>query len=211
MTTHFQRLEPLGDRWPIPAAILPTARAHIVLWLDLLAAWNKSVDLVSARTPEELTDLMLTDAMVLGARLPFGARVVDVGTGAGAPGLALALLRPDLRVTLVEPMNKRVSFLRTTLGTTGRTDVNLERARGEELAQRGEKWDVAVARATLPPAAWLELGTRVVSDPGGSVWVLLARGEPPARRGWATVEEVRYTQPQTQAPRRAVRYTRAFA
>src|SRR5207244_4408464 len=108
----------------------------------------------AARGGDELVDLMLADALVLATRLAPGARVVDVGTGAGAPGLAIALARPDLVVTLCEPLAKRVSFLRTVLGTVGRTDVTLVAKRGEELA--ADAWDVAMARATLAPPSWLE-------------------------------------------------------
>src|SRR5579859_2669444 len=99
------------------------AFAAVQTWLELLQQWNERTDLTAARSPEELVDLMLADALVLAGRLESGARIVDIGTGAGAPGLALALLRPDLRTTLVESSSKRVSFLRTVLGSVRRTDV----------------------------------------------------------------------------------------
>ena len=69
---------------------------------------------------------MLADALVMSRSFAPGTRVLDVGTGAGAPGLALALMRPDLVVTLCEPLAKRTSFLRTVLGTVGRSDVRIE-------------------------------------------------------------------------------------
>ncbi|MGH7440525.1 MAG: RsmG family class I SAM-dependent methyltransferase, partial [Polyangiaceae bacterium] len=71
-----------------------TARAAIDAWLTRLEEWNARVDLTAARSPDELVDLMLVDALVVAPRLPRGVRVVDVGSGAGAPGLAIALLRP---------------------------------------------------------------------------------------------------------------------
>ena len=191
-------------------ALTTQSRAHVLSWLELLRTWNARIDLTAARSEEELCDLMLADALVLAARVPFGAHLVDVGTGAGAPGLALALVRPDLHVTLVEPLNKRVAFLRSVLGTTGRTDVRLERAKGEDLVARGEQWDVAVARATLAPPAWLALGARLVRD-GGSVWVLLAKEPPPELAGVHIAEDVAYAWPLTAATRRAVRYARESA
>ena len=132
-------------------------------------------------------------------------RVVDVGTGAGAPGLALALLRADLRVTLVEPLAKRTSFLRTVLGALGRADVAIERARGEALAGR-RAWDVAVSRATLAPAAWLDMGATLAA-PGGHGMGAPREGRPsgaPARRRSRTTTA--YTWPLTGAERRAVSY-----
>jgi 16S rRNA (guanine527-N7)-methyltransferase len=174
----------------------------ILRWLEILCEWNERMDLTAARSADELVDLMLADARQMSGHLPPGSRVADVGTGAGAPGLALALMRPDLVVTLCEPLAKRASFLRTVIGSVGRTDVTLVAKRGEELA--GE-WDEAVARATLPPPQWLALGAKLVR-PGGGVWVLLATGEPPSRPGAAITLDERYAWPQTHVSRRAVRY-----
>jgi 16S rRNA (guanine527-N7)-methyltransferase len=176
----------------------------LALWLQRLEEWNARIDLTAARSREELVDLMLADALVLAPRIPGGSRVVDVGTGAGAPGLALALLRDDLRVTLVEPLAKRTSFLRTVVGAVGRNDVTIERGRGETLANR-RAWDVAVSRATLAPAAWLDLGASLAS-PGGTVWVLLAKDGPPAHPRAALDDDHSYTWPLTGAERRAVSY-----
>jgi len=180
------------------------ARAHIASWLRLLQQWNARIDLTAARTDGELVDLMLADAVFLSLRLPADARVVDVGTGAGAPGLALALLRPDLRVTLVEPLGKRAAFLRTVVGEVGRSDVAIERVRGEALEGR-RAWDVTLSRATLTPRAWLDLAVTLAS-PGGSAWVLLAKDEPPAHPRATIEQNLAYTWPLTAAARRAVRY-----
>jgi 16S rRNA (guanine527-N7)-methyltransferase len=178
--------------------------ANVATWLDGIEAWNARVDLTAARGPEELVDLMLADAFVLASRLPEGATLVDVGAGAGAPGLALALLRPDLRVTLVEPLGKRASFLRTIAGAVGRPDIAIERVRVESIAT-GRAWDTAVSRATLPPAAWLAAATRIVA-PSGSAWVLVAQGEPPAHPRATLEADIAYDWPLTGVRRRALGY-----
>jgi 16S rRNA (guanine527-N7)-methyltransferase len=181
------------------------------IWLDLLVAWNARVDLTAARGPDELADLMLADALVLSSRIPQGARVVDVGAGAGAPGLALALVRPDVRVTLVEPLAKRGAFLRTVMGSVGRTDVEFVGMTGQGLASGGERrWDVALARATLRPSAWLELAPSLL-DSGGSAWVFLAREPAPSHAAMTEMESVEYAWPLTFAQRRLVRYALATA
>lgn len=180
-------------------------------WLDLLRQWNARMDLTAARSDDELVDLMVADAAVLARRapsllVPEGARVIDVGAGAGAPGLALALLRPDLRITLVEPLAKRVSFLRTVIGTLGRTDVALVRERVEDTVARSpDAWDVAISRATLAPSAWLPAALALAP----TAWTLLAREEPPVVDGAALEEDVAYAWPLTGAARRAVRHVRA--
>jgi 16S rRNA (guanine527-N7)-methyltransferase len=178
------------------------AAPPLATWIGLVERWNKKVDLTAARSPEELVDLMLADAALLAGKIDRSARVVDVGTGAGAPGLALGLLRPDLDLTLVEPLQKRVAFVRTVLGSIAVTSVRIERARGDELVRAGRSFDVAISRATLPPPEWLALGALL----GREVWLLLARDEPPARPGLIIAEDVRYRWPLTGAERRAVRY-----
>jgi 16S rRNA (guanine527-N7)-methyltransferase len=180
-------------------------------WIALVATWNARVDLTAARNEDELVDLMLADALVLAPLVPAAARVVDVGTGAGAPGLPLAILRPDLRVTLVEPLQKRIAFLRTTVGSVLAPEARpvVERGKGEDVAARGERFEVALSRATLAPERWLALGQELA--PEGDVWVLLARDEPPALAGRVVADDRRYRWPLTGAERRAVRYARAPA
>lgn len=180
------------------------ACASIDVWLQRLQEWSERIDLTAARSPLELVDLMLADALVLGRRFPRDARLIDVGSGAGGPGLALALLREELRVTLVEPNGKRASFLRTVIGAIGRTDIIIERAHGESLANRRD-WDVAVSRATFAPAAWLALGETLVR-PGGRVVVLLAKDPPPEAANSDVESDESYEWPLTGVPRRAVVY-----
>lgn len=201
----------------LPPGTEPGPAAALARWIELITAWNARVDLTAARGDDELVDLMVADAVLLAAHVPAGRRVVDVGSGAGAPGLPLAILRPDLEVTLAEPLQKRVAFLRTTIGTllqAGALPANaprVERARGEELVRAGRTFDVAISRATLAPDAWLELGAALTATGtraarAREVWVLLAREPPPTRAGWRVDSDLRYRWPLTGAERRAVRY-----
>ena len=207
----FERATALSSAGNSHRALGDSERSAVRRWLELLCEWNARIDLTAARSGGELVDLMLADALALSPHLAAGQRVVDVGTGAGAPGLALALLRPDLAVTLCEPLAKRASFLRTVIGSVKRTDVTIVAKRGEELAAAVPSgaspggWDEAMARATLPPEEWVALGGKL-AKPGGGVWVLLASGEPPAYpRATITVDE-RYAWPETDVTRRAIRY-----
>ena len=193
------------------ATVSAEAAARIGRWIGAVRAWNAKIDLTAARGDDELVDLMLADALELAKRIRSSARVVDVGTGAGAPGLGIALSRPDLAVTLVEPMQKRAALLRTVMGELlqagAPATMRVLRERGEDVARRGEVFDVAISRATLPPGEWLKLGSGLSPGPGGEVWVLLAREEPPSLNGWTAAEDFRYRWPLTGAERRAVRFT----
>jgi len=171
--------------------------------LELVVLWNRRVDLTAARSAEELVDLYLADAWVLAASVAdAGASWVDVGSGAGAPGLVLQLLRPAWQLTLVEPRAKRVAFLRTAIGQL-RLGTKIVAERSDSL--RASSCDVAVSRATLPPEEWLAEGGRLARQ---SVWVLLARGAAPSRPGWRAASQVDYEWPLTQAARRALCFTR---
>lgn len=156
----------------VGAHVGPSEASALRTWLTTLVEWNARIDLTAAKSDADVAELMLTDALVLATRLPRDATVVDVGTGAGAPGLGLALARPDLDVTLVEPLGKRVSFLRTVIGTVRRERVRVLSERGEVVADRATRFDVAISRATLDPASWLSLGARLIRDEG-SVWALV--------------------------------------
>jgi 16S rRNA (guanine527-N7)-methyltransferase len=207
-------LSALGSGWePLVRSVMnelaPTHSSavdpSIARLLDLVCDWNARVDLTAARSSEELVDLFVADAAVLARESRDQSRVacrwLDVGSGAGAPAIPLALLRPELRLTLVEPRAKRVAFLRSALGVLGRSDVAVKRARSEELP--GGEHEVASSRATLPPDAWLREGARLAR---GAVWVFLAKAELPSLTGWRIDRDVHYRWPLTDVERRALRF-----
>lgn len=171
----------------------------------LAEEWGARMDLTAARDDNELLDLLFADALAMrslsGAA---GGSWVDVGSGVGAPGIALALLDPSISMTLVEPRVKRVAFLRTVLSKLELASTRVLRTRSETLAEK--QWDIAVARATLPPAEWLAEGSRLSC---GGVWLLLARADAPSQEGWAIDAELRFEWPLTGRERRVLRYREA--
>jgi 16S rRNA (guanine527-N7)-methyltransferase len=193
---------PTQERWRAAAARGASLGALGRL-LDLVVLWNQRVDLTAARSPEELVDLYLTDALVIAAHAGPApdASWIDVGSGAGAPGVVLQLLRPQLQLTLVEPRSKRVAFLRTAIGQL-RLGSKVVGGRSDGIG--GGACDLAVSRATFPPEEWLAEGARLARR---GVWVLLARGPAPSLHGWQPAIEVDYEWPLTQVPRRALCFT----
>jgi 16S rRNA (guanine527-N7)-methyltransferase len=176
--------------------------------LDSVAVWNARIDLTAARSERELVDLYLADALVIAAHgasnpITSGERWVDIGSGAGAPGLALGLLWLAPELTLVEPRQKRVAFLRSAAGTlAARAPVHVSEGRSQAVGAQSH--DVAISRATFSPAEWLREGARLARR---RVWVLIARATPPELDGWSCRAPIDYEWPLTQAPRRALAYT----
>ena len=127
----------------------------------LLTAWNARIDLTAVLEPEEMVDRHYLDSaapLALGL-IPQGARVIDVGTGAGLPGIPLCILRPDLRVTLLDAQRKRVTFLQAAIEALD-LPAQAVHMRAEDAARdeaHREAYDVAVSRAVAATPTLLEL------------------------------------------------------
>jgi 16S rRNA (guanine527-N7)-methyltransferase len=98
----------------IPATLLP----RLSTYLDLLLKWNARTNLTAIRDPEEIVRRHFGESLFAGRHLdPDTASLLDFGSGAGFPGLPIALLRPDIQVTLAESQNKKAAFLREAVRT----------------------------------------------------------------------------------------------
>lgn len=179
----------------------PERVEKLASYLDLVVAWNAKLDLTAARNEDELCDLFLADAALIARHSTGAGAWVDVGSGAGAPGLAVSVLLPGSEWTLVEPQQKRVAFLRTVIGTLELNQVRVERTRSEALANAS--FDVAVSRATLPPEEWASEARRIARQ---SFWVLLAKADVPPHEGVVIEVDESYAWPLTGALRRALRF-----
>ena len=111
---------------------MPLARRYA----EHLADTGISHGLIGPREVPRLWDRHILNCAVIAEVIPVGARVIDVGSGAGLPGLCIALARPDLTVTLVEPMERRTAWLTAVCTDLGLDGVTVERARAEELHGR---------------------------------------------------------------------------
>ena len=115
----------------------------------LLVDYNQKVNLTAITTPEGIEDRHFADSLLLAAQPEAAGAVVDVGTGAGFPGIVAKIYRPDIRLTLMEPTGKRVDFLRFVCETLGLEGVEFAKERAEEAARKvwREQFDLASARA----------------------------------------------------------------
>lgn len=161
-----------GDR-------LPLARRYA----EHLVTTGVERGLIGPREAPRIWERHVLNCAVVAELLPDGARLVDVGSGAGLPGIPLVLARPDLQVALVEPLARRVEWLEEVVADLG-IDVRVDRGRAEETAvrRRWEGADVVTARAVAPLhrlAGWalplLCTGGRVLALKGASAAEEIAR------------------------------------
>ena len=126
-----------------------------MIYLTLLTEWNRKMDLIAPSTEDEIVLRHFVDSLTVlkSDLLPTDSRMIDVGTGAGFPGLPIAMARPDLRISLMDAQRKRLSFLQTVCDATDTFNIEIIHNRAEDLARKKEyreKFDVAVARAVAP-------------------------------------------------------------
>jgi 16S rRNA (guanine527-N7)-methyltransferase len=106
--------------------------------------------LIGPREVPRLWERHLLNCAVITDLMPEDSTVCDIGSGAGLPGIVLAIRRPDLRVTLVEPLLRRTTFLDLAVSTMGLTNVTVRRGRAEELHSTSGGFDVVTSRAVAP-------------------------------------------------------------
>ncbi|MCM3688495.1 16S rRNA (guanine(527)-N(7))-methyltransferase RsmG [Kocuria rosea] len=136
--------------------------------------------LIGPREVPRLWSRHVLNCAVVEELVPQDARVADVGSGAGLPGLCLALARPDLHLTLIEPLERRVQWLEEVVADLGLTNVRVLRARAEQAGTEVDDVDVVTARAVSALVGLLDI----------TLPLLRGRGELLALKGRSAAEEV---------------------
>lgn len=135
---------------PLAAHAVAGARADLLgAYANLLATDGVTRGLLGPREAPRLWDRHLLNCAVVAECAAAGAQVADIGSGAGLPGIVWAICRPDLRVTLVEPLLRRVTFLQDVIERLELSNVEPVRARAEDL-QGVRSFDVVTSRAVAP-------------------------------------------------------------
>ncbi|ORW09471.1 16S rRNA (guanine(527)-N(7))-methyltransferase RsmG [Mycolicibacter longobardus] len=137
--------EPPPEAAEVFGARLPIARRYA----QLLAGPGVERGLLGPREVDRLWERHLLNCAAIGELFEPGEKVADIGSGAGLPGIPLAIARPDLRMTLVEPLLRRSEFLREAVDELGLGEVEVVRGRAEDRAVRDEagEFDAVVSRA----------------------------------------------------------------
>ncbi|MHA3026494.1 16S rRNA (guanine(527)-N(7))-methyltransferase RsmG [Chromohalobacter israelensis] len=145
-----------------------TARERLLALLALLHKWNRAYNLTAVRDPEQMVTRHLLDSASVATAVR-GPRLLDVGAGAGLPGLVLAILDPSLEVTMLDGNGKKVRFQRQAVLELGLENVTPVQARVEHFTTRD--FDQIVSRAFAQLATFVEL-TRPLLAEGGE-WLAM--------------------------------------
>lgn len=138
-------------------------------YLALLEKWNKVHNLTAVRDPSDMVTLHLLDSLSILPHIKSG-RLLDVGSGAGLPGIPLSIVRPDLQVTVMDSSHKKASFMRQAKAALGIPNLEVVCGRVEEFHPE-IKYDMVISRAFSDLAEFMRL-TAHLCDEGG-VWLAM--------------------------------------
>ena len=168
-----------------PVTLDEKALERLNIYGNLLVEWNEKMNLTAITEPKAVVIKHFLDCLTFFSAVnpKENAKIIDVGTGAGFPGMVLKIARPDLKITLLDSLNKRLIFLKEVSEKTG-LDLDIIHARAEEggrKAELREKFDYSCARAVAPLNVLLEYCTPFVKVGGSFV----------AMKGPAAEEEIK--------------------
>ena len=128
-------------------------------YMNILLDWNKFMNLTGITEPEEVITKHFIDSLTVLDKIDKDARVIDVGTGAGFPGIPIKIVFPNTKVVLLDSLNKRIKFLNEVIEKLQLDNIKTIHGRAEELGKNKnhrENYDIAVARAVAPLNVLLE-------------------------------------------------------
>ena len=153
--------------------------SRIQLYLDLLVKWNHKINLTAEKDPDSILKKHVFDSLQYSRALKPDFRVMDIGSGAGFPGIPLKIIFPELNLVLVESQRKRCSFMETAVRELGLDQAEVINVRAEDIPAKQEgQFDAVIFRAVSGLKPCLTLGERFVA-PGGRLIVKKPPDESP--------------------------------
>ena len=132
--------------------------------LDELGRWGRRVNLTAIRDPQAMVSAHVLDSLTVRPHL-HGRSVIDIGTGAGFPGLPLAIAEPAMEFVLLDANAKKIGFVQHIVGRLGLGNVSAVRSRAEDYAP-GRGFDTVIARAVTSTAGLIDLGAHLLNERG---------------------------------------------
>jgi 16S rRNA (guanine527-N7)-methyltransferase len=161
-----------------PANLYP----QLSLYLDLLLKWNARTNLTAIREPDMIVRRHFGESLFAGLHVGPCPTLLDLGSGAGFPGLPIAILRPEIAITLAESQNKKATFLREIVRSLGLSNVEVWASRAESMPP-ARQFDTVTLRAVDDMASAL-----TAAAPRASRQLLLLTSTPPHLPGEFTLE-----------------------
>jgi 16S rRNA (guanine527-N7)-methyltransferase len=152
---------------------------QIQRYAQLLAAAGIERGLIGPKEGDRIWERHIANCIPITTIIPQGVRVVDIGSGAGLPGVVIALARPDLKVTLVEPLQRRVDFLNEVVAELA-LDIEVIRGRAERVKKQ---FEVVTARAVAPLEKLMDISWHMIPKTGS---LMAMKGESAADEIQAT-------------------------
>ena len=163
---------------PFRLELTSTQLAQVQVYLALLLRWNRAVNLTSIREPDEIIPRHFGESMFLTAHCRLRGTLLDVGSGAGFPGLALKIAEPELGAILLEPVAKKRAFLKEVARECRIVGVEVRGERVEEFCRgTGVGVDSMTARAVGAFQNLLSSASRCLRRDGGELYLWLTRSE----------------------------------
>ncbi len=169
-----RRLLSGADELGVPLAA--EAAGQLLDYIELLFRWNQAYNLTAVRDPEAMVIRHLLDSLAVLPQLPQCARLLDIGSGPGIPGMILAVCRPDSEVTLVDSNLKMTRFAARAQRALGLSNVAVCRERVERL-DSADRFDCIISRAFASLGDFVRLGGPLLSD-DGAMFAMKGRLDP---------------------------------
>ena len=134
------------------------------IYVQLLLKFNKTMNLIGPMSEQEIKEKLFIDSLVAAIAEPPKGRLLDVGSGAGLPGIVLAIFYPEVHLSVVEPRRKRADFLSLALRTLGINDAAVFQKRVEMLDLKD--YDYVIAKAFRKPVQWLAMAQKWMAKDG---------------------------------------------
>jgi 16S rRNA (guanine527-N7)-methyltransferase len=145
--------------------VSPTQREKLMDYLALMFKWNSVYNLTSLRDPMQMVTHHLLDSLAAVPAFAPAKNVLDVGSGGGLPGIVLAIVRPDMKVSMIDTVHKKTAFLTQVKAELGLSNVTVYTARVEQL-QVSDKFDVITSRAFADLSDFVNWSSHLLADGG---------------------------------------------
>jgi 16S rRNA (guanine527-N7)-methyltransferase len=145
--------------------VSPAQQEQLMDYLALMFKWNSVYNLTSLRDPMQMVTHHLLDSLAAVPAFAAARNVLDVGSGGGLPGIVLAIVRPDMKVSMIDTVHKKTAFLTQVKAELGLANVTIYTARVEQL-QVSEKFDVITSRAFADLSDFVNWSSHLLAEQG---------------------------------------------